>query len=168
MKTFIRSVAIVFAFYQSVASAEDWKGHTEVSPLEFGLMAGSSFYGSSANFGVLASGAYLINKNGFVTDLDDRVWAEVELGPTFFSVGGTDHTGLQYNAQLRWDFTYNEYWTVYALGGLGGFSLPNAVGGYLTLHPRFGVGAEYQTKTALLFRGEVAADFLGVGVAFNF
>jgi hypothetical protein len=54
------------------------------------------------------------------------------------------------------------------LGGLSGFGLPKNWGGFFTMHPRFGAGVEYQTKTALLFRGEVSAEFVGLGVALNF
>lgn len=149
-------------------TAENWKGKTVVSPIELGLLTGVSIYGASSNWGVLATGAYLINDQGFISDLNNRLWVELEMGPTFFNVNASSHTGLQYNAQLRWDFTYNEYWTLYAVGGLGGFSLPDVLGSSFTIHPRFGLGAEYQTKTALSFRGEVAADFIGLGVAFNF
>jgi hypothetical protein len=147
---------------------EVWKGKTEVSPIEVGLMTGTSFYGSSANWAVLASGSYLFKAEGFLDDIDDRIWLEGGAGPTFFSFQGSAHTGLQYTATMRWDFTYNEYWTFYGLGGLGGFILPDVLGGGFAIHPRFGGGAEYQTKTALLFRGEVSSDFLGVGVALNF
>jgi hypothetical protein len=152
----------------SAFADEDWKGHTDVSPVEIGLMTGTAIYGSSANWGVLASGAYLIKNNAFIDSLDDRIWAEVEMGPTFFNQNAQSHTGLQYNAQLRWDFSYNEYWTLYALGGFGGFVLPTALGGSFTVHPRFGGGAEYQTKIALLFRGELTSDFIGLGIGLNF
>ena len=59
-------------------------------------------------------------------------------------------------------------WTFYALGGLGGFSLPSGFGNTFTMAPRFGAGVEYQTKAALMFRGEVSADFIGAGIALNF
>jgi hypothetical protein len=131
-------------------------------------MTGTSIYGSSANWGVLASAAYLLKNNSLIDSLDDRIWAEVEMGPTFFNQNAQSHTGLQYEAHLRWDFSYNEYWTFYALGGFGGFVLPTALGGSFTVHPNFGGGAEYQTKTALLFRGELTSDFMGVGIGLNF
>ena len=159
---------LTFSSFDSAFADDNWKGHTEVSPIEVGLMTGTSLYGSSANWGVLGSAAYLVKKDGFLDDIDDRLWVEVEMGPTFFNQDAQSHTGLQYNAHLRWDFTFNEYWTFYALGGFGGFVLPDALGGSFTIHPRFGGGAEYQTKTALLFRGEIAGDFIGAGVGLNF
>jgi len=164
---FLVSLIILFVSQSSFAY-EVWKGKTEVSPIEVGLMTGASIYGPSTNWGVLASGAYLFKKDGFLDEIDDRVWLEVQMGPSFFSALGSSHTGLQYNAQMRWDFTYNEYWTFYSVGGFGGFVLPDAIGGGFNIHPRFGLGAEYQTKTALMFRGEIAGDFMGVGVAVNF
>ena len=149
-------------------AADPWKGHTDVSPIEVGLMSGLSLYGKDANWSVLASGAYLILPQGWAQDLDNRVWLEVEGGPAFFGVNGHNSTGFQYSAHLRWDFTYNEYWTLYGLGGLGGFILPNVLGSSFTIHPRFGAGVEYQTKTPLMFRGEVSQDFFGLGIALNF
>lgn len=149
---------------------EPWKGHTLTSPFEFGTMAGMNLYGKDVNWAVLMTGAYLIDDDGWAQDLDDRIWIEVQAGPSFFSSGGvlTSQTGLQYHAHLRWDFTYNEYWTVYGLGGFGGYRLPSNFGDTLTFAPRFGAGVEYQTKAALMFRGEISADFIGAGVAFNF
>jgi hypothetical protein len=164
-------IAILFClqtFSSSAVAAENWKGTTETSPLELGAMTGMNIYGSDVNWSVLFTGAYLLNDKGWADDIDDRIWAELELGPSFFSTGGGSSTGMQYSAHLRWDFTYNEYWTVYGLGGLGGFILPSSLGSAFTLHPRFGVGLEYQTKTALMFRGEISHEFIGVGVAFNF
>ena len=170
MKTLFQTTFLVISLLSSSFSFayENWKGKTEVSPIEVGLLTGTSFYGSSANWGVLATGDYLYKKEGFLDDIDDRVWFEAQMGPTFFSQSGSSRTGLQYAAQMRWDFTYNENWTFYSIGGLGGFILPDALGGDFTIHPRFGIGAEYQTKTALLFRGELASDFLGLGIALNF
>ncbi len=173
MKTFIQLCTFIFFITSLTGSfaraADPWKGHTDVPPIEVGLMGGGAIFGSSTNFGVLASGAYLIKKDGWINDIDNRVWVELEMGPTFFDVAGRDHTGMEYSAHLRWDFTYDEYWTLYALGGLGGFVLPDAVSSSsFAIHPRVGLGAEYQTKVALLFRGEVSADFIGIGVGTNF
>ena len=153
---------------RALAAGEPWKGKSEVSPVELGLMAGAAIYGNDLNWSSLATMAYLIKDQGFLDDIDDRVWIEMELGPTFFSTGNSTQTGLQYSTHLRWDFTYNEFWTVYALGGLSGFGLPESKDSSFTIHPRFGAGVQYQTKAALAFRGEVSAEFIGLGVALNF
>jgi hypothetical protein len=147
---------------------ELWKGNTEVRPIEVGLLTGLSLYGTSANWSVLGTGAYLLKDKGLIDEIDDRVWVEVEMGPAFFSTGASSQTGLQYSTHVRWDFTFNEYWNFYSLGGLSGFLLPKYYNSSFTIHPRFGVGAQYQTKTALMFRGEISAEFMGFGVAFNF
>jgi hypothetical protein len=150
-------------------AVENWKGHTEVSPYEFGVMTGLSLYGTETGWGFLANGAYLIQPNGWVDDIDERLWLEVEAGPSFFSApAGSTGTGFQYSTHVRWDFTYNEYWTAYALGGLSGYIAPGYLGSKFSIHPRFGMGVEYQTKSALMFRGEVSAEFTGVGIALNF
>jgi hypothetical protein len=150
MKTLIQSCLVLLALSTSASAADVWKGHTETSPFELGLMTGMSIYGSSANWGVLASGAYLIQKDGFIDNLDNRVWAEVEMGPTFFSTNGSSHTGMQYALHLRWDFTYNEYWTFYALGGVGGYTLPSTLGGSFTIHPLWVLESGLISKSYLI------------------
>jgi len=166
MKNFLFLMVITCSISSHANAAENWKGHTEVSPLELGVMTGLSSYGVNNAWGFLVNGAYLVQPKGWIEDIDDRIWVEGEAGPAFFS--GSAGTGLQYSAHLRWDFTMNEYWTFYALGGLSGYSLPSALGGVFSLHPRFGMGVEYQTKTALMFRGELSAEFTGIGIALNF
>lgn len=162
---------IIFAqlgFSSHSNAQEPWKGYSVVPPFEFGVLTGANLYGSDLNWSVLGTLAYQIAQEGWVDDVNERVWIEAQLGPAFFSNGANSQTGLQYSTHLRWDFTYNEYWTFYGLGGLGGFVLPSYLGSSLTVHPRFGVGVEYQTKTALMFRGEFSQNFMGVGVAFHF
>jgi hypothetical protein len=152
----------------SILAAEPWKGNTVARPVEAVLMSGLSIYGDEAAFGVLTGGAYLLKDRHFVGEIDNRVWAEVLLGPAFFSTTNSTLTGFQYSAHARWDVNYNEVWTAYALAGLSGYQLPNRLGGSFTVHPRVALGVKYQTKSALLLRGEVSAEFIGAGVALNF
>lgn len=166
----LKRILIIALFLGSPTSfaAEPWKGKTQVPPVELGILTGVSFYGSSLPWSVLGTGAVMIDENGFADDIDDRLWIELEVGPAFFSRGGSSTTALHANAHLRWDFSYNEHWMFYGLGGLGAFALPSSMGGDFSLAPRFGVGVEYQTKSVLVLRGEVTSTFLGLGVAFNF
>jgi hypothetical protein len=149
-------------------AAEPWKGNTVVRPIEATLMSGLSIYGNQAAFGVLAGGAYLLRDRYFVGEIDNRLWAEWMMGPSFFSTVNSTLTGLQYSGHIRWDVNYNEIWTAYALAGLSGYQLPDRLGGSFTLHPRVGLGVKYQTKSSLILRGEVSAEFIGVGVTLNF
>ncbi len=158
----------LFASIGAAHAGEPWKGKTTVRPYEFGLMSGVSIYGNDASWGILPSAAYLVRDQGFIDDIDDRAWVELQLGPTFFTTGSSTQAGIQYSAHLRWDFTYNEQWTFYALGGLSGYGLPDQYQNSFTIHPRFGTGVQYQTKTPLMFRGEVSAEFIGLGVALQF
>jgi hypothetical protein len=132
------------------------------------MMAGAALYGNQLNWSALVTGAYQIAPNGWAEDLDDRVWVELQAGPSFFETPIGDQAGFQYSAHLRWDFTYDERWNFYALGGLSGYGLPRGLGNSFTMHPRFGAGVQYQTKASLMFRGEVSAEFIGLGVGFNF
>ena len=168
MKLTLLLVTVFLSIPSSVFAGEPWKGRTEVRPVELGIMSGMAIYGNEANWGILPSVAYLIKDHGFADDLDNRVWVELQAGPTFFSSANSTQTGFQHSIHLRWDFNYNEKWTFYGLGGFGGYGLPKYRGSSFTIHPRFGAGAEYQTKAPFLFRAEVSAEFIGLGVAFNF
>jgi hypothetical protein len=169
MKHILSLVLFLGLAFQTTAFAnEDWKGHTETSQIEIGALTGVGIEGTDTSWSVLGTAAYLLVPHGWASDIDNRVWVEGELGPSFFNDGGSSHSALQYAAQLRWDFTLNEEWTFYGLGGLGGFVLPDYLGRSFAIHPRFGAGAEYQTKTAIMFRAEVASDLLALGIAFNF
>lgn len=148
-------------------SQENWKGDTQVAPLEVGAMYGLSLFGSDLNPSLLGTVAKKLN-DGILDDVDERLWAEAHFGPTFFSEGSRSATGIQYSLHARWDFTYNADWTFYAVGGAGGFSLPEGFGDKFTLAPRFGVGVNYQTRLPLMFRAEVTSNFVGGGIAFNF
>ena len=170
----ISFLKIIFVLIFSLASfntlhaAEPWKGTTKSSPIEVGMLTGLSLYGTDTNWSVLGTGAYLIVPEGWIPDVDERVWVEGELGPTFFSHSSTTQTGMQWSTHLRWDFTYNEEWTFYALGGLGGFVLPSSYGSSFTLHPRFGVGVEFQTKAVVMLRAELSHELMALGIALNF
>ena len=154
--------------FSSAQAAEPWKGNTVARPVEAVLMSGLSIYGSEAAFGVLTGGAYLLKDRHFIGEIDNRVWGEILMGPAFFSTTNSTMTGFQYSAHARWDVNYNEVWTAYALAGLSGYQLPDRLGGSFTVHPRVGLGVKYQTKSALLLRGEISAEFIGAGVALNF
>lgn len=171
--SFLALVASVLSAPRAQAQSlyyEPWKGKTVTAPIEIGALSGANFYGSEVNWSVLLTGAYLIAEDGWANDLDDRVWVEVEAGPSFFGVPNSidSQTGLQWSTHVRWDFTYNEYWNFYALGGFGGYGLPRALGNGFTFRPRFGAGVQYQTKVALMFRAEISAEFIGAGIGFNF
>lgn len=168
LKSFVPGMFFLFACLGSAQAAENWKGQTSVRPIELGIMGGAAIYGNDVNWGALPSVAYLLKDRAFVSDLDNRVWAELQMGPVFFSTRNSNETGLFYSAHLRWDFSYNEVWTFYALGGLSGYKLPDGRDGSFTVHPRFGTGVQYQTKTALMLRGEISAEFIGLGASFNF
>ncbi|NDG85068.1 MAG: hypothetical protein EBX52_08535 [Proteobacteria bacterium] len=162
--------ALCFSSIPSLAG-ELWKGHTTVRPLEVGLLSGFSIYGDQANWGVLPAVAKLIKEKGFAEDIDNRVWIEGQLGPTFFSNHGVSKTGMQYSAHLRWDFMLNADWTFYALGGLGGNKASSELGGDFQLLPRFGAGAvldiERQTHVPIGIRGELSRELISVGVQFR-
>ncbi len=164
MKAFLIGLGFILAC--STAQAEIWKGNTQSPPYEIGAMSGLGLYGDQASWSFLGNVATLIEPEGWIDDIDDRVWAEFQGGPAFFTVQGNDKTAFQYSAHMRWDFTRDATWTVYGLGGVAGFI--NAPGDSFSFHPRFGIGALFQTKLPLVFRFELSHEFSGLGVAFNF
>lgn len=171
IKSNVLKVLFIFilplAFSAGVANAEDWKGNTTYSNIEVGALVGGSTFGTDFGFSTLGSVAYQIAPEGWIEDIDERVWTELQMGIAFFNQGSTQ-TALQYSAHLRWDFTKDDSWTIYALGGLAGYFLPAIYGNSFTMRPRVGLGALFQTKLPVSFRGEVSAEFIGLGAVFHF
>ena len=107
-KSFLKTLLVLIVSFFSLNTlhaAEPWKGTTKSSPIEVGTLMGLSLYGTDTNWSVLGTGAYLLVPEGWIPDVDERVWVEGEFGPTFFSRSASTQTGMQWSTHLRWDFT---------------------------------------------------------------
>jgi hypothetical protein len=143
-----------------VFAAEDFKGSNPAHEFTLGLTGGLGVVDSTAGFALIGSAAKKIIQHGFVPDINNQVFIELELGPMFAS--GT--TAMVYSAHLRWDFPKDEKWTFFALGGFGGNITDSKLGDHWELFPRFGVGAFWSLKTGLALRGVISHELMVVGV----
>jgi hypothetical protein len=144
-----------------VPTAEDWKGEFSTARFSVGATLGLGIVGGGfPAFTFLPNIATKILQPGFVSDLNDTVWIEGQVGVTVF-VGGVV---IPYAAHLRWDFEKDDHWTLFALGGVGGFGVPSTAS--VQFHPRFGVGVFYKFIRNVAARIEATSDFVGAGFTF--
>lgn len=141
-------------------SAEPWKGASRTQEFDVGGLIGMGIYGSDVGFSLLGTVAKKIINRGWVPDINDQVFVEAVLGPQFMP----DDDAFIYSFRLRWDFGYDDFWTFYASGGLGGSVRSDS----WRLFPELGVGALARVASAVAIRGEVSHRWLLVGVNFSF
>ena len=146
------------------ARADDWKGQPDPSQFGLGALTGMGVIDNHVGFALLGAASKKILDTGFVSDVNNSVWIEAELGPVFIS----GSTAFAYSAHLRWDFIKDPTWTLYALGGLAGNITGTALGDHFELYPRFGVGAMMNLVENMSLRAEISHEFIVVGVNFAF
>jgi hypothetical protein len=166
MLKFIGALVCSVLFASSIARADiataDFKGKDDTSEFGVGALAGMGILDNHAGFALLPTLAKKIVNRGFVPDITNNVWIEVEAGPLFVS-GGTAFT---YSAHLRWNFDKDAQWTLYALGGLGGDVTGASLGDRFELYPRFALGAILRVAPNISLRGEISHEFIGLGILF--
>jgi hypothetical protein len=148
----------------SASSHEDWKGDPDSSEVHLGVLSGIGILDEQIGFVLRGTASKKIVHHGFVSDLNDSVSLETEMGPLFVS----GSSAFVYSLHLRWDFQKDANWTIYALGGVGGAITSAALLSRFTLLPRFGVGAFYHVNELFMIRGEISHDMIGAGVTFPF
>lgn len=142
-------------------AAEDWKGTSDPSQLDFGGMAGLGNLGGSAGFTAVGTLSKKIVAEGFIADINDSASIEIQIGPVFLQT----HTPFFYSGLLRWDFKKDENIGFYAIGGIGGFTAGQVVGTGATIFPRFGVGVMWDVfKGPIVVRGELSHELITVGI----
>ena len=150
---------MVFSF-SALAKTEMWKGKPPSVDYTAGISAGLAFNGASNLGGTFqASGAIKVIDRGFVPDINDQVFFEVQGGPEFFS-SLTVFTG---SLHLRWDFHRDEDFTLFATGGLG----TRLATGLTQFFPHLGLGAFWRLDVVDI-RAEVSHNWLLVGASFPF
>lgn len=159
------AIFLSFSSFASLVSlaAEDWKGQPADHDYQLGALTGLGVIDSSGGAAVLGTVARRIAPHGFIPDINNVAWIEAEVGPLFTS--GT--SAFFYSAHLRLDFTKDDTWTFYAIGGLGGNIQSSKLGGHFELYPRFGIGAFWDVGAPFKIRGEVSHELIGVGVTFS-
>lgn len=157
MKKLTTALMALMVLAASPARAEEnWKGKPESANYTVGALAGMNISAGNVGFGLMGTGARKILENGFVPDINNPAWIELEIGPIFGAP-----FNLFYSTHLRWDFGLNDQWTFYALGGLAGFT-----GVQFELFPRFAAGAMMTLSQGIKVRAELGHEFIGAGVQF--
>lgn len=145
-------------------STESWKGSSRENEFTAGVSTG---YGIAENLGgitIRGNVAKKIINRGFVPDINNQVFFELDLGPVVRD--GADP--FLYSVHLRWDFQYDEQWTFFALGGLAGDYVSD--GGFTSVgvYPRVGLGTFLAINDIVAFRADVSHELITVGAAFRF
>lgn len=144
--------------------AEDWKGKPEAANWNLTVLTGLALIDATPGFGLMGAAARKIIDRGFVPDINNSVWIEVEMGPVF----AKGSTSFMFSGHLRWDFVKDDSWTFYALGGLGGLNASQALGDNFELYPRFGIGALWNIFADFTLRAEISHELMAVGAQFDF
>lgn len=144
-------------------SAEPWKGPSDKNVWNFSAMTGLGIVNATPGVALMGAAARKVIDRGFAPDLNDSVWAELEMGPVFAKGGA----GLVYSAHLRWDFLMNSAWGFYGLGGFGGANTSQALGNKFEFYPRFAAGALWKIFADFTLRAEVSHELTIVGAQFE-
>ena len=127
-------------------------------------MAGLGFIDSGVGFLVTGNVAKKLLDHGFIPDINNQVFVEVELGPLF--IKGT--TAFDYSLQLRWDFNKDPEWTFYAIGGVGGTIMGSTLSDQAPVFFRFGLGAFWHIAPVISLRAQVSHEAIVTGVSVAF
>lgn len=147
----------------NISSGEDYKSVHPTNNFTFGAAAGFGLIDTHAGFSALGSVAAKIVKDGFVPEIVNPVFLEIQFGPVFAS----GESFWMYSTHLRWDFVKDRDWTLFAIGGFSGNIANNKYGDRVTLAPRFGVGAFYSLDTMDL-RFDFSREVITAGISLPF
>ena len=166
---FLALIVFGFVLESNFAGAgELWKGVSAENRWQVGGILGLGLSGKESSSNVLLSGSTVIHQSGFIDEINDRAWLDLEVGPSFFTQG----TGFLFNALFRMDFTMNDSWTFFASGGLGSTSLPKGVTAsgesLLTIYPHIVLGAFYRLTDMVSMKMQISHAITGFGVAVDF
>lgn len=169
MKHILKFAIALGATFASLGAhgAELWKGLPPENSFQVGGLLGLGLSGKESSSNLLFSGSTVIHQAGFIDDINDRAWLDLELGPNFFTQG----TGFVINALFRMDFTMNDFWTFFAAGGIGSTTLPKGVASgdsVLTVYPHIVVGAFYRLSDKVSLKMQMSHAITGFGVALDF
>lgn len=149
---------------QPSISTDPWKGEIPSNQYTGGFMGGLGLIDPKIGFIWSFNIARKIVDKGFVPDIANCAFVELQAGPDF--VAG--HTAFVYSAHVRWDFIYDLDWTYYALGGLGGNITGAELGDRAMLFPRIALGAMRRLDHRMHLRGEISHEMMTIGLGFNF
>lgn len=141
----------------AAAESNQWKGKPYDTRFQFAALTGLGVMGAGTGFALYGAAAYKILHEGFIDDVNDQTYLEIQAGPLF--VGGP--IAANFSMHLRWDFHKNDMWTFYSLGGVG-MQLLGTTSNFI--YPRIAVGTMWNLFEFMSFRLEVSHEFMGAGV----
>ena len=150
--------------HSTAPAAPVWQGSAPADNFQVGFLLGPALIEPSYGLGIVGTAAKRIIKDGWLADVSDAVYLEGAMGPVFVK---SQHP-LVYSIHLRWEFQFNEQWSLYALGGVGGEVSGPELGNRSLLFLRTGLGAFYGLQDNMKLRLEVSHEWIGVGLAFGF
>ena len=152
---------VVFAQTEVV---EAWKGADPTRDFVFSTMGGLGVINNSAGFGFVGAVSKKIVNHGFVPDISNQVFIEVEAGPVFTGSANP----FWFSTHLRWDFHKDSLWSLFALGGATGQVVGTGAGtSQFNLFLRTGIGAFYHFNEQVSLRAEFSHEFTGLGVTWG-
>lgn len=155
---------VSFMGQASAVAVEDWKGPTAPHTIQLGAMSGLGLVGAQAGLALIANASKRVVERGFVPDLNDSVWFEVQAGWILFIPGGNP---FSYSAHLRWDFIKDDQWTLFGIGGFGGMIQPSSFGSSYWFYPRTAIGAAMSltAHSPMQLRFELSQNWTTVGIS---
>jgi len=164
IKTLLTTLVLALCTSNALATS-DFKGEPPTREFTSGGMAGVGQVYSEFGFAVIGSVAKKILNKGFVPDINNQVFVELQGGPLFINKS----TLAVYSAHLRWDFVKDINWTLYGIGGLGGSVGKLVEGGKseFVLNPRFAAGAFVSITSFIALRLEASSQWTTLGVSFG-
>ncbi|MCM0606373.1 MAG: hypothetical protein KA715_09815 [Xanthomonadaceae bacterium] len=157
------SISLLSLSIHNNAIAEDWKDATPPQSVQVGGMVGLGLVGNQAGMSLIAQAAKRVIDRGFVPDLNDSVWFEVQAGWILFIPSGNP---FGYSAHLRWDFIKDDQWSLYGLAGFGGLTNTGAA----LFFPRTAIGAAMSltSKSPMQLRFELSQSWTATGISWLF
>ena len=147
----------------SGGGVEFWKGAPPRSDIHLGVLTGLGIIDSELGWSLIGSAAPRLFDRGFVPDINNEVFIELQFG-LLFSSG----TSVFLASHLRWDFHRDSRWALFGLGGFSLISTSTDLGSRSRFSPRFGVGVIRMIAARIGVRAEITHNTVLVGSNFYF
>lgn len=159
MLRLIFTLALITSSAFAKGAVEPWKGQPPLHEFTVGVGGGLALNGPDLGGVIVASVAKKLLHNGFLDDINDQVFLEIQGGPEF--VSGVTAFGV--STHLRWDFNRNDDLTLFGIGGFWGLFGTNIT----HFSPRFGAGLLWHLEYFAI-RTELSHNWVLLGAQMPF
>ncbi len=154
--------------FADVSGYEPWKSPLSEKQIQLGVMTGLGVVNNTGGFTILGTVAKKLLNQGFAPEINNQVYMEAHGGALTVSRG----SAFMFSLHLRWNFTLDDQWIFYGLGGVGGNVTSKGFGEQFQVLPRFAAGAllnlEHSMQLPLWLRGEVSHELIAAGIMLPF